>query len=89
MNRVEGEKGGKNTNLSRGAKICRGAAGAGVRQGGASTAAHWGRWSGTGRGVWDAGGLTQNAMSLEASPRGAPAEEELVQQLDLESDGSR
>ena len=72
------------TNLGGGAKICRGAAGAGVREGGASTAAHWGGRSSTGRGFWDVGSLTQDAMPLEASPRGGPTEQELVQQLNLE-----
>lgn len=79
----------RKTNLSGGSKICRGAAGAGVWQGGASTAAHWGGRGSTSRGFWDARGLTQDAMPLETSPSRAPTEEELVQELNLESDRSR
>lgn len=79
----------RNSNLSGGAKVCRRTAGAGVRQGGASAAAYRGGWSGTGRRIWDVGRLTQNAMPLETSPRWAPAEEELIQQLNLEGEPSR
>lgn len=43
----------RKTNLGGGAKICRGAAGAGVWQDGASAAAHWGGWSSTGGGFWN------------------------------------
>lgn len=76
----------RKTNLSGGAKICRGAAGAGVWQGGASTAAHWGRWSSTSGGFWNGGGLTQDTIPLETSPCRAPAKEEFIQQLHLESE---
>lgn len=79
----------RNSNLSGGAKVCRRTAGAGVRQGGASAAAYRGGWSGAGRRIWDVGRLTQNAMSLETSPRRAPAEEELIQQLNLEGEPSK
>lgn len=79
----------RNSNLSGGAKVGRRTAGAGVRQGGASAAAYRGGWSGTGRRIGDVGRLTQNAMPLETSPRWAPAEEELIQQLNLEGEPSR
>ena len=79
----------KKTNLSGGAKICRGAAGAGVRQGSASTAANWGGWCSTRRGFWDAGGLTQDAMPMKTGPCRAPAQEELIQELNLKSDRNR
>lgn len=79
----------RKTNLCGGSKICRGATGAGVREGGASAAAHRRGWSSTSRGVWDAGGLTQNAMFLETCPSIVPAEEELVQKLNLETDQDR
>lgn len=47
----------RQTNLSGGTKVCRGAAGTRVRQGSARTAAHWGGRSSPSWGLWDAGGL--------------------------------
>lgn len=76
------------TNLCGRAKICRGTAGAGVRQRSAGAAAHrWGRSRSGGR-FRDAGGLPQDAVPLEPRPRRAPTEKELVQKLDLGSDRS-
>lgn len=72
----------KGTNLSGGAEVRRGTTGAGVWQGCTRTAAHRGGQSSTGR-LRDVGGLTQDAVSLETSPCAAPAEEELIQELNL------
>lgn len=79
----------RRTNLCGRAQICRGAAGAGVRQRSAGTAAHWGGRSSASRSFWDAGGLSEDAVSLETSPRVAPAEEEPGQQLNLRDDSMR
>lgn len=79
----------RRTNLCGRAQICRGAAGAGVWQRSAGAAAHWGGWSGASGSFWDAGGLSEDAVSLETSPRVAPAEEEPGQQLNLHGDSTR
>lgn len=79
----------RRTNLCGRAQICRGAAGAGVRQRSAGAAAHWGGWSSTGGSFWDAGGLSEDNVSLETSPCVAPAEEEPGQQLNLHGDSMR
>lgn len=75
--------------LCRRAEISGRAAGARVRWDSACTAAHWGGRSCTSRGFWDTGGLTQDAVLVEPSPRRAPTEEELIQQLHLESERYR
>ena len=75
--------GGGGPHLGGGAQVGGGAAGAGVRQHGAGTAADRRGQGGSLGGLRCTGRLAQDAVLLETSPGGAPAEEELIQQLHL------